>query len=271
MAPNLENVREFWDKSPCFSRRSAAPKDSKQFMNETLLRKFKSEPAIPDFAEYWEWENKRVLEIGCGIGIDAVEFAVNGAEVTAIDLSEESLKIARKRAELTGVSVDFQRADAERFFRTINSRPYDLTYAFGSIHHSPCPDRILRNMWFWTKEGGSLKLMVYNKWSWKALWILLKFGHGKFWKFRELIAEHSEAQTGCPITHVYSKKEIKDLVEFAGFRVAKISVDHIFRFDIPAYIKHEYKVAAPWKWMPERMFRWFETHFGWHLLVEAVA
>ena len=44
----------------------------------------------------------RVLEIGCGIGTDTMNFARNGAKVTAVDLSEKSLEMARKRAEAQG-------------------------------------------------------------------------------------------------------------------------------------------------------------------------
>jgi len=268
MAPTLDDVRKYWDSSPCFTRRSKAPKDSKQFMDETEARKFISEPAIPEFAEYEKWAGKRVLEIGCGIGIDAVNFARAGADVFAIDLSEESLKIARKRAELAGVEVSFGCVDAEGQVWNLNS---DLVYAFGSIHHSPTPEKIIRNAWINLKRGGTLKLMVYNKYSFKSLWILLKYGKGQFWKFKELIARYSEAQTGCPITHVYSRKEIKKLVESAGFRVKKISVDHVFKFDIPSYIKHEYKVDWKFRWMPQWLFRAFERVAGWHILLEAEA
>lgn len=265
---SIDDVKKYWDSSPCFTRRSAAPKDSKQFMDETLVRKFISEPKIPEFAEYGKWTGKRVLEIGCGIGIDAVGFANNGADVFAIDLSEESLKIARRRAELAGVDVTFGCWNAEDGIWNLNS---DLVYAFGSIHHSPNPYKILRTSFWNLKPGGTLKLMVYNKWSFKALWILLKYGKGKFWKFKELIARHSEAQTGCPITHVYSKSEIKKLVESAGFRVKKIEIDHIFRFDIEHYKKHAYVVDWKFRWMPKWLFRTLERTVGWHLLVEAEA
>ena len=267
---SIEDVKKYWDSSPCFTRRSAAPRDSKQFMDETEARKFISEPAIPEFAEYEKWAGKYVLEIGAGIGIDAVNFARAGANVTAVDLSEKSLELTKKRADLANVPMTLIRANAEEPL-PISDPAYHLIYAFGSIHHSPKPEAILREMRRHSGSGTILKLMVYNKWSFKALWILMKYGSGKFWKFKELIAKYSEAQTGCPITHVYSRKEIKKLVESAGFKVKKISVDHIFRFDIPSYIKHEYKVDWKFRWMPSWLFRALERTVGWHLLVEAVA
>ena len=44
--------------------------------------------------------NPLVLEIGCGMGTDTINFARAGARVTAVDLSEESLNLARQRAEV---------------------------------------------------------------------------------------------------------------------------------------------------------------------------
>ena len=50
---------------------------------------------------------KRVLDYGCGYGMHAAEIAKMGAtEVIGIDLSEESLKIAEKRAKKEGLSVN---------------------------------------------------------------------------------------------------------------------------------------------------------------------
>ena len=65
--------------------------------------------------------------------------------------------------------------------------------------------------------------MVYNRNSWKVWWIMFGYGKGQFWKKDELIAKHSEAQTGCPVTYSYTKKTIKDLIG-DGFQVKKIRI-----------------------------------------------
>ena len=274
----IESVKNYWDSRPCNVKRSDAPLDSLRFMRETEFRKFLSEPHIPGFAEYGKWAGKRVLEIGCGIGIDTVNFARAGAKVTGVDLSKESLQVARKRAEHAKVTIDFRLMNAENLEWAAAFNPryaaylgFDLIYAFGSIHHSPDPKQIIIGARKQIKNGGTLKIMVYNKYSWKSLWILLKYGKCKFWKFSELIARYSEAQTGCPITHVYSRRSIKGLVESAGFRVTNISVDHIFPWDIEEYKKYRYTLAFPWKWLPKAVHRWLEKRIGWHILLEARA
>ena len=264
------DVEKFWNERPCNIRRSAAPVGSPQFFRDTEVRKFLSEPHIPGFAEYEKWAGKYVLEVGCGIGIDTVNFARAGANVTAVDLSEKSLELAKKRADLANVPLTLIQANAEEPL-PVPDPAYHLIYAFGSIHHSLHPEAILREMLRHSGSGTTLKLMVYNKWSWKSLWVLLKYGKCKFWKFSELIARYSEAQTGCPVTHVYSRRSIKKLVESAGFRVTKVSVDHIFPYEIEAYKQYRYERTWYWKLVPAPIFRWLEKHFGWHLLLEATA
>ena len=70
--------------------------------------------------------------------------------------------------------------------------------------------------------------MVYHRRSWKVFWILATQERGRFWRAEELIAKHSEAQTGWPVTFTYTRREARDLVERAGFRVDELVVDHIF-------------------------------------------
>lgn len=266
---SISDVRAYWNSRPCNIRRSPAPVGSPQFFADTERNKYFVEPHIPEFAEFDKWADKRVLEIGCGIGIDTVNFAKAGAKVIAIDLSEESLKIALQRAQAADADIKFIRTNAEDLNSPFALRDYyDLVYAFGSIHHSPTPEAIVRNVSYVLKPGGTLKIMVYNKYSWKALWILLKYGYGQFWRFRELIARYSEAQTGCPVTHVYSKSEIRAMLERNGFHVRKMDIDHIFKFEIEDYKNHKYTVARPWRWLPDSWFRALEKILGWHLLIE---
>src|SRR5207302_8520755 len=142
---------------------------------------------------------------------------------------------------------------------------YDLVYSFGVIHHTPHPEAVLEEIRKFTGPGSTLKIMVYNRWSWKVLWILFVYGGGRFWKLDRLIADYSEAQTGCPVTYSYSRREGRRLLQSHGFQVTDVMVDHIFPYRIPEYVKYQYRLVWYFRWMPRALFRSLERLWGWHL------
>ncbi len=269
----IEEVRSFWDRRPCNIRHSPKPLGTKAYFDEVEARKYLVEPHIPCFAEFERWRGKRVLELGCGIGTDTISFARAGARVTAVDLSPESLKVARWRAETFGLAdrIRFYQADGEELSKHVPVEPYDLVYSFGVAHHTPHPDRAVAELRRYLKPGGVAKIMVYHRFSWKVLWILVGSGKGQFWRLSQLVAAYSEAQTGCPVTYVYGRAEARRLLEPRGFRVTDIRVDHIFPYRIPDYLQYRYVREWYFRWMPAVLFRAFERRFGWHLCITAEA
>lgn len=268
---SIADVQRFWDARPCNVRHSTQPVGSAEYFDEVEARKYFVEPHIPGFADFERWRGKRVLEVGCGIGTDSINFARAGARLTAVDLSGESLRIAAERAEVTGVAdrIDFVQANAEELRSIVPDEHYDLVYSFGAVHHTPRPERALAEMRALTAPGGTLKLMVYHRHSWKVFWIVVAQEHGRFWKIDKVVAKHSEAQTGCPVTFSYSRREARELVERTGFRVQTVRVDHVFPYRIREYLGYRYVKEPYLRWMPESLFRAFERRFGWHLLVTA--
>jgi cyclopropane fatty-acyl-phospholipid synthase-like methyltransferase len=67
---------------------------------------------LRDLAGFHQWRGKRVLEVGSGIGSDAVEFVRHGAEYVGIDLSAESVAMSRQRFDLFGLEGEFHVMDA---------------------------------------------------------------------------------------------------------------------------------------------------------------
>lgn len=267
----IDKVKAYWNNRPCNIRHSQSEIGTKQYFDEVEARKYFVEPHIPAFAEFERWRGKKVLEIGCGIGTDTINFARAGATVTAVDLSSESLALAKQRAEVFGLSdrITFYQANAEELSKIVPPEKYDLVYSFGVIHHSPHPENIIEQIREnFVGDDTTLKLMVYYRHSWKVFWILLTYGYGAFWRLDELVATHSEAQTGCPVTYSYSVKGIKKLLG-DGFKLEKSEIEHIFPYRIPDYVKYEYVKVWYFRYLPDRVFRWLENKLGWHLCVTA--
>jgi len=267
----IKRVREYWNSRPCNIRHSDKPVGTPEYFADVEARKYFVEYHIPAFAQFERWQGKKVLEVGCGIGTDTMSFARSGAQVTAVDLTEKSLEVARQRAKVFGLEdrVRFFQADAEKLTDYVPVEKYDLIYSFGVIHHTPHPERVLEQLRRYAGPDTTVKIMVYYRWSWKVLWILLKEGKGRFWKLDRLIADYSEAQTGCPVTYSYSKKNGRELLESHGFQVTDVYVDHIFPYSIPEYKEYRYRKVWYFRWIPKAVFRALERIAGWHLCLTA--
>ena len=247
-------VASYWDRRPCNIRHSPHPVGSRTWSDEVERRKYFVEPHIPGFADFPAWRGKRVLEIGCGIGTDTLNFPRHGAEVTAVDISEQSLAIAADRARVHGLSnIWFVHSDAEKLGRMHHTK-YDLIYSFGVLHHTPNPLAALRQFRLYAGPRTVLKIMLYHRWSWK------------FW----LARQQPEAQAGCPVVHTYSRRSARRLLEAAGFRATNMKVAHIFPWRVRDYVEYHYVRAFPWNLVRGRLFRWLERRLGAHLLITAV-
>lgn len=232
-------------------------------------KKYFVEPHIPVFAQFDKWNGKKVLEIGCGIGTDSIEFARNGAKLTVVDISQESLNICKRRFEVYGLEADFVCGDAEQLDKLIPAdEKFDLIYAFGSIHHSPNPDVIVNNIYNYLLPGGTLKLMVYSKVSMKMFQIMRNEECWDFSELSNLIPKYSEAQIGCPITYTYTFEELKSLLK--GFEIVEISKDHVFPYKVAPYLVGEYEKEDCFANMDAKSFRILEKELGWHTLCTAV-
>lgn len=267
----FEKVREFWNERPCNIRHSSKPLGTREYYDEVEARKYLVESHIPRFADFPRWEGKKVLEIGCGIGTDTISFARAGAHVTAVDLTEKSLAVARRRAEVFGVTdrVRFLQANAEKLSDSLPPERYDLIYSFGVLHHTPRPGDVLDQLHHYAGPDTTVKIMVYNRWSWKVLWLLVVHGKFRFWNLDDLIATHSEAQTGCPVTHSYSRAQARQWLARHGFETTEVTVDHIFPYSIPQYVKYEYEKVWYFRMLPTAVFRALERTLGWHLCLTA--
>lgn len=268
MEKTIESVQKYWNTRPCNIRHSSKQLGTKEYFDEVEAKKYFVEPHIPVFASFPDWKDKKVLEIGCGIGTDTVNFIKNGADLTSVDISTESLKLTKIRLEAYGLNSTVEFANAEELSDYITPEPYDLVYSFGVLHHTPDPIAAFEEVKKFMNKDSIFKMMVYNKGAFKVFQILEEYGFD-YKNAEELIAKHSEAQTGCPVTYSYTPKEITNILESIGFEVTDIYTDHIFPYKIEEYKKHEYVMEDIWGVMSPEAFQKFQTKYGWHIMVTA--
>lgn len=78
----------------------------------------------------------KTLDIGCGTGNYAIYLAKKGFDVTGVDFSENALAIAKQRALLANVKIEFVKADALALSKVLNDK-YSFIFDYGLLHHIP--------------------------------------------------------------------------------------------------------------------------------------
>jgi ubiquinone/menaquinone biosynthesis C-methylase UbiE len=228
-------------------------------------------PFLREAIAFAAYTGKRVLEVGCGIGVDALEWRRAGNRVVAIDLNFPSCQLTKGRFLDAGcVDGRFLNGDAENL--PFPDGTFDVIYSFGVLHHSPNTERAIEELHRCLRAGGLAIVMLYHKWS-AMVWGEILLGHGvrrgALWKTKsiaELISRYTEwdsqtADNVNPLTRVYSRSQVRRMFDrFADVQIAThyLRAGHfgpLVRFlpAIPGVVKRRLHYA-----------------FGWNLIVKAV-
>ncbi|QRK05299.1 methyltransferase domain-containing protein [Archangium violaceum] len=104
---------------------------------------------------------KRVLDVGCGDGSNAMLMARFGARVTGIDISSRSIELCKRRAELDGVGDSTQFICSPLETADLLEGSYDIIWGDGVLHHLiPELDGVLRKLVGCAKPGA---LFVFSE------------------------------------------------------------------------------------------------------------
>lgn len=266
----IEDVYKYWNDRPCNIRHSSAPQDSVQFFDEVAAKKYRIEDHKLAFLGLDNWQEggpqKRVLELGCGLGTDAVQFAKAGAHVTCVDLTDAAITLCKRNFELHGLSGEFYVGSCERLDDFLPAgAQYDLIYSFGVIHHTPNPAAVFASAAKFLKADGELRCMLYSRFSYKLFWLMDLYGDRSFAGADTLVQRYSEAQEGCPVTHTYTFDEVRDLVS-PHFCIDSIWKDHIFCWQIEPYKRGEFVPEAPFVGISAEYFTKMKKELGWHTM-----
>jgi ubiquinone/menaquinone biosynthesis C-methylase UbiE len=155
---------------------------------------------------------RHLLEIGCGMGYDSLEFLKRGVRVTAIDLTENAVRMAARHFEVEGVKpVAVQVGDALALDFPDSS--FDAVWSNGVLHATGDTQRAIDEVRRVLKPGGRAIIShFYRRPSW--MWTVHRLG-------REPIEAHEEDP---PVNEFYTEQQILDM--FRGFEVVEASREH---------------------------------------------
>jgi SAM-dependent methyltransferase/uncharacterized protein YbaR (Trm112 family) len=103
------------------------------------------------------FQNKKILDAGCGTGRHSFYAAKNGADVWAVDLGQ-AVEVARKNNE-DDQRVRVLQADLGRL--PFRHEEFDFVYSIGVLHHLPDPESAFRNLIRYVKPGGWIHVYLY--------------------------------------------------------------------------------------------------------------
>lgn len=220
-------------------------------------------PWMPEVMGFNEFAGARLLEVGCGMGTDLLQFARGGAKVTGIDLTPRSIEISRQHLAMYGESGDFAITDCEVL--PFASDSFDVVYSNGVLHHTPDTEGAVREVHRVLRPGGLARVMLYHRGS-AAYWGNIILRHGLL--RGELLRGHSPEEImgryvefnesgGCPLVKVYSRGQARKL--FSIFGEVKIQVEQLTR--------PEFHLLG--RFIPEGVFRQLRRSVGWNVIISA--
>ncbi len=200
---------------------------------------------LVDFGGY---AGRRVLDVGCGTGVDLVRFARGGARVTGVDVADAAIALARQNTAHQGLTAALCVGDGERL--PFPDASFDFVYAHGVVQYTADDRALVEECRRVLTPGGTAFFQVYNRISWlNALSRVMKVG-----------LEHE----GAPVLKTYSMGEFRRLL--AGFSAVRIVPE---RFPVASRLHGGWKgllfnkvFVGAFNTLPRALVR----RFGWHLL-----
>jgi len=234
----IKDVKDYWKgknvPQQWYSRKEPF---SLQWYNEISYKRYnRYYEYLKHTMEFEHHRGEEVLEIGCGLGTDLLQYAINGAIVTGVDLNDDQIIFTRKNFELHNQSYkELKIANAENLPFEDNS--FDLVVSFGVLHHTPDTEKAISEVHRVLKKDGTALIMLYAR-GWKHyLKRCLIHGLllGKYFKYgfdwQKVYNMVSEVHGASPKTGVYTKAQIKKLFnQFSDIEISKKRMGEFFEY-----------------------------------------
>lgn len=105
-------------------------------------------------------EGQRGLDVGCGGGINAIDLASLGYDMTAIDCEQDLINVAQNQANDRHLMIDFQVASIAQFQP---SELFDFICCYEVLEHVDDPQKSCQQLLSWLKPGGLIFISTINK------------------------------------------------------------------------------------------------------------
>ena len=243
---SIEELQNYWDNNLHDHEVTNEPEGSENFFRDLEKYHYEKLDYLPRVLDFGSYKGKKVLEVGCGVGIDLMNFAKQRAFVTGIDLSKNHIKLATEYFKLHEIKGNLLIMNGEdmKFKDSI----FDMVFAYGVLAYTPKPSLMISEIHRVLKPGGKAILMMYHKNSWLfyiARLTIFKLG-----------------REDAPVFNTYENQEFRQLL--GEFRKVDILVE---RFPVATRIHkgflaniYNYIFVPAFKLIPRKFIKRFGAH-----------
>lgn len=237
---------------------------TREFFDEVERHRYQEyAPWMPEVMGFSDFAGKRLLEVGCGMGTDLLQFARGGANVTGVDLTPRSVETSRHHLELYGQTGDFALSDAEKL--PFADESLDVVYSNGVLHHTPDTAGAVREIHRVLRPGGLARVMLYYRHSWNYWFeIILHRGllRGHLLRGQSpegIMSRYVEVNEGegRPLVKVYSRRQAREM--FSMFAAVNTEVRQL--------TKHDFYFLG--RLLPQPLIETFGRSIGWNVIISA--
>jgi SAM-dependent methyltransferase len=197
-------IRDYWNDQIHDREMTSNPPGTAGFYEDLANYRYDKNRYLLRLVDYDGYRGGKVLEIGCGVGLDLARFARGGAQVTGIDLSQTAIELVKKNFELNGLKGDLRVGDGEALDFADGS--FDLVFAHGVLQYTVNPQLMINEALRVLKPGGTFFGQLYNRKGWLV--------------FMSKVANVRLEHTDAPAFHLNTAKEFRSML--SGFSKVRV-------------------------------------------------
>jgi ubiquinone/menaquinone biosynthesis C-methylase UbiE len=258
-AHSIDTIREYWN-SHLNLTQFLDPKDinlDPEYFYHVIEQRIRDRHAykyelLRDFSN--GCQGKKLLEVGCGLGVELAWLGKFGFDVTGIDLAPAAVERAAghlRRLNINGRTI-VQNVEQMQFA----DESFDAIYSSGVLQHTPDIQRAIGEMIRVLRPGGKMLIILYHRHSW-------------FYCLQRLTHTNIEFDDrDAPIINAYTRNEVKLL--FSKLRNIMVTCEY-FRPKptnktgfVP--LLYNYGFVPGSRIIPSVIMK----NFGWHLVLTGV-
>jgi 2-polyprenyl-3-methyl-5-hydroxy-6-metoxy-1,4-benzoquinol methylase len=235
-------AKNTWERTAVGSQRARAQSGSSEYFEQIRQYRYGYEtPWIPRLFEFPQLKGKKVLEIGVGNGIDAVEMVRHGADYTGLDITRNHLELTQQNFQINLPNARPRLIESD-LMQFNFPESYDAVYSFGVLHHIAHENRYLKKIRSLLNGSGKLMMAVYSKYSFfnawmHAQWLSKNRCRNTLNDWRSHVAELSPL--GEPVViKIRSRREVERTLKSAGFQVNRYYKRGFVQNYVPVFGKY---------------------------------